>query len=210
MTVPTPSTGSSPRRQQERASATRLLLLDATFDCLVSLGYGRTSTPEVLRRTGVSRGALLHHFPTKTDLVCAAVDHVFQRQIQEFGEALAARDPGTVTQGAAVELLWESISGDSFYAWLELSVAARTDEALLSKVQEVDRRFEEAAGALHGLLIPDSPTSKGHLANHRRRFIFATLIGLSVQSIYRDSGASRAVVEPLKSLAPRLDDFFES
>lgn len=208
MTVSLPSAGQ--RSQQERASVTRALLLKATFDCLVALGYARTSTPEVLRRTGVSRGALLHHFPTKSDLVCAAVDYLFQKQIQEFGEALAARPPGTVTQEAAVELLWESVSGDSFYAWLELVVAARTDDVLLDKVREVDRRFDEAAGALHGLLFPDAPTTREHLAILRRRFIFATLTGLSVSNIYRDSGASRAVVDPLKTLAPRLDEFFES
>ena len=197
------------RSQEERSAATQARLLEATFDSLVELGYSRTSTPEVLRRTGVSRGAMLHHFPTKADLVCAAVDYVFQQQIREFGEAMAEHEPGTVTDAVAVELLWKSISGESFYAWLELVVASRTDEVLRKKVQEVDRRFDEAAAMLHGVIFPESPGPRGGAAETSRRFLFASLTGLAVSNIYRDSGASRAVIEPLKFLLPRLDEFFE-
>ena len=51
----------------------RARLLDATVDCLVEHGFSHTSTTLVSERAGVSRGAQLHHFPTKNDLVVAAV-----------------------------------------------------------------------------------------------------------------------------------------
>lgn len=197
------------RSQEERSAATQLRLLEATFECLVELGYARTSTPEVLRRTGISRGALLHHFPTKADLVCAAVDYVFQRQLREFGEAFSELDPSEVTEAAAVELIWKSLSSQSFYAWLELVVAARTDALLMEKVREVDRRFDEAAAALHGTVFPAAANPRGGRAATSRRFLFATLSGLSVGDIYRDTGASRPAVDTLKQLMPRLDEFLE-
>ena len=54
----------------------RQRLLDATVECLVEHGWSGTSTTLVSERAGVSRGAQLHHFPTKNDLVLAAVEHL--------------------------------------------------------------------------------------------------------------------------------------
>src|SRR5688572_11844871 len=62
--------------QEERTRAMRARLLEATVDCLVERGFSHTSTTLVSERAGVSRGAQLHHFPTKNDLVVAAVEHL--------------------------------------------------------------------------------------------------------------------------------------
>src|SRR3954451_937937 len=60
--------------QEERSRAMRRRLLEATIECLVDHGWSGTSTTLVSQRAGVSRGAQLHHFPTKNDLVLAAVE----------------------------------------------------------------------------------------------------------------------------------------
>jgi len=65
--------------QEERTRAMRQRLLEATIDCLVEHGWSGTSTTQVSQRAGVSRGAQLHHFPTKNDLVVAAVVPLEQR-----------------------------------------------------------------------------------------------------------------------------------
>ena len=62
--------------QAERTAATRLRLMEATVDCLVELGWAGTTTTIVSERAGVSRGAQLHHFPTKQDLVVSAVAYL--------------------------------------------------------------------------------------------------------------------------------------
>jgi AcrR family transcriptional regulator len=62
--------------QEERTRAMRQRLLDATVECLVESGWSGTSTTLVSQRAGVSRGAQLHHFPTKDALVLAAVEHL--------------------------------------------------------------------------------------------------------------------------------------
>src|SRR3569832_837711 len=74
-----PTTGVTarpPRTQAMRRAETRTRLLDATVECLIELGYAGTTTPIECERAGRSRGALLHHFPTKTELVIAAVTHL--------------------------------------------------------------------------------------------------------------------------------------
>ena len=63
-----------PRTQQERSRVTQQRLLDATVDCLVEHGWAGTTTTLIAERAGVSRGAQLHHYPTKAALVLAAVD----------------------------------------------------------------------------------------------------------------------------------------
>src|SRR5687767_11222771 len=127
-----------PRRtQEERSHATRTQLLDATIECLYELGYSNTTTTEIANRAGVSRGAQLHHFPTKISLVTTALDHVFQRRHREFREAIEKLPAGADRIGAAIDLLWEMISSPTYYAWLELVVAARTDPELREKVQEI-------------------------------------------------------------------------
>src|SRR5262245_49359115 len=123
------------RTQAERSASTRTRLLDATLECLCDLGYARTTTPEIARRAGLSRGAQLHHFPTKAELVTSAVEHLFTRRDAEFREAFARVPPGTDRYAAAIDILWTMVSGPTFHAWLELAVAARTDPELRRDVK---------------------------------------------------------------------------
>ena len=80
-----------PRKQQERSIETQGRLLDATIACLVDLGYARASTTEICKRAGLSRGAQLHHYPTKAELVSAAIERLFERRHQEFRASLRAQ-----------------------------------------------------------------------------------------------------------------------
>src|SRR3954447_12839818 len=67
----------TPRRTQaQRSAATVDALLDATIECLVEDGYANTTTSRVAERAGVSRGAHLHHFQTRSALVAAAVERL--------------------------------------------------------------------------------------------------------------------------------------
>ncbi len=129
------------RTQQERSAAMRLRLLDAAVDCLYELGYSGTTTIEVAARAGVSRGAQLHHFPTKEKLVTEAVRHVLAKRLDEFREAFSNLPEGADKPGAAVDILWQKLSCKVFYAWLELVVAARTDAPLKEAVVEIAGQF---------------------------------------------------------------------
>ncbi len=118
-----------------------MALLEATVQCLVTQGFGGTTTTEVAHRAGVSPGALLHHFPAKADLLCAAVGHLFELRQAEFRKAMANLGPGTDRRAAGLYLLWSMFSGPTFTAWLELWMAARSDPALAEAVIRLDREF---------------------------------------------------------------------
>src|SRR5256714_28211 len=69
--------------QRERSRATQQRLLDATVACLIEHGWSGTTTTLVAEKAGVSRGAQLHHYPTKAALVLAAVEHLAARRADE-------------------------------------------------------------------------------------------------------------------------------
>src|SRR5947209_11961149 len=74
----------APRTQQQRRDEPRGALLDAAVESLIEVGFARTTTLEVQRRANVSRGALLHHFPSKAGLLVAAVDHLAGMRAHEL------------------------------------------------------------------------------------------------------------------------------
>ena len=139
-----------PRRltQQQRSAETRARLLDATIQSLVEVGYARTTTTRVCEIAGLSRGAQIHHFRTRADLLTSALEHLARRRIDEFrakvesvrsngGDPRWADDPFA----AGLDLLWESYSGPLFIAALELWVAARTDSELYERLLPLEREI---------------------------------------------------------------------
>jgi len=118
----------------------RARLLEATVECLVEHGFAGTSTTLVSERAGVSRGAQLHHFPTKNDLVVAAVEHLTEKRGAELAAAAVGLPTGRRRTRAVLQMLADHFTGPVFTAALELWVAARTDEALMSAVGPLEQR----------------------------------------------------------------------
>jgi AcrR family transcriptional regulator len=175
------------RTQQERREATRQLLLEATVESLVELGYSGTTTLEIERRARVSRGARIHHYPTKAALLADAVDHLYD-QVAEHYEAAFGRasvDPALPPEQQAaarlrsgLRLIWSVHRRPAFAAVLELNMAARTDEELRARLHEVSDRQRQgaiAAASQYFGLEPD-------LGRKLVEAIHAAMIGLLMQS----------------------------
>ena len=171
------------RTQAERTATTRAALLAATVDALVESGYRGTTTSDVARRAGVSYGALLHHYPTKADLLCAAVAHLLDQRIGEFRKAMADLPPHTVTRDAAIDVLWSMFSGPTFTAWLELWLAARTDTELAVAVATVDQQFSTASVELFRELFPDEAAADPDLPVTAVATLFTFLNGLALSNL---------------------------
>jgi AcrR family transcriptional regulator len=129
------------RTQAERSAATRALLLEATVASLVEVGYAHTTTTLIADRAGVSRGAQMHHFPSKAELVAAAVEYLADRRADQLREEAAALPGGRDRVKRVLDLLWESHRGPLFQAALELWVAARTDAELRHRLTPVETKL---------------------------------------------------------------------
>lgn len=179
------------RSQQERRETTRSLLLDATVACLVERGYAGTTVGEVLDRAEVARGTLLHHFPTKTDLLVAAVGHVAQSRAelwQRESLQLASRPVhlGTAVD-ALVDLAWRDLSSPAFFAGLELWVAARTEPELQAALAPVEAGlFDSIRDTLLGVLGDELAADRR--ASTLVQFTVDLLTGLSLSTILTGAG----------------------
>ncbi|WP_410655138.1 TetR/AcrR family transcriptional regulator [Amycolatopsis sp. lyj-112] len=133
----------------------RIRLLDATIDCLVEYGYAGTTTTRVADRAGVTRGAQVHHFPTKADLVTSAIRHLAAKRtgvaMAEIDRLKASADP----VGDALQLLWEMHQGPVFSATVELWVASRTDPELRAQMAVVEPIATSSLVEFGKALLPD-------------------------------------------------------
>ncbi|HYQ67935.1 TetR/AcrR family transcriptional regulator [Actinophytocola sp.] len=141
------------RTQAERSERTRELLLDATIECLVELGYARTTVQEICQRAGLSRGAQQHHFTTKAELMTTALEHLFRRLSDEIRTAATELPPGPRRVESGIDLLWRAYSGTLSTAAVELWVAARTDPELRRTLLPVDRALGHSTLELYRSLM---------------------------------------------------------
>ena len=189
--APQPPQPSRTRRtQEERSAETRARLLDATVESLIEVGYAHTTTTAVCARAGLSRGAQLHHFPTKSELVIAAVAHLTMRrakEVREEGNLLADIEDRTE---AALELIWTSFSGPLFYAALELWVAARTDTELHKNLFRFERGVGKAMGQLWHEFAGKSEAEKSRF-DDVLELTFYVMRGMALQKILKDNDSER-------------------
>lgn len=192
--------------QEERTRAMRARLLEATVDCLVDRGFTGTSTTLVSERAGVSRGAQLHHFPTKNDLTVAAVEHLTALRGSELEAALARVPPGPRRTREVVRVLGDHFASPVFAAALELWVAARTDEQLLAAVAPLEQRVGREAHRLTVLALGADESKPGV-----RELVQATLDlvrGLGLATTITDDARRRARI--LDQWATTLDAALEA
>lgn len=178
--------------QEERTRVMRARLLEATIECLVERGFAGTSTTLVSERAGVSRGAQLHHFPTKNDLVVAAVEHLTEKRGAELAAAADALPAGPQHTRAVLTMLADHFTGPVFTAALELWVAARTDASLLAAVEPLEQRIGRETHRLTVELLHVDESLPGN-----RELVQATLDlvrGLGLADTITDDARRRAAI----------------
>ena len=87
--------------QAERTESTRGRLITTARRLFAEQGFAATSTEEILREAAVSRGALYHHFPSKTDLFQATFEQVedeLTAQVLETATGSGETDPMRILQ----------------------------------------------------------------------------------------------------------------
>ncbi|MEV0730632.1 TetR/AcrR family transcriptional regulator [Polymorphospora sp. NPDC050346] len=178
--------------QQERSRATRARLLEATVECLVERGWSGTTTTLVATRAGVSRGAQLHHYPTKAALVMAAVEHLSDRRAAEIRAEAQALPTGPDRLDRVVDMLATAFTGPLFVAALEVWVAARTDAELRAALVPLEARVGREMHRLTVELLGTDERRPGV-----REAVQATLDllrGLGVANLLTDDSTRRAAL----------------
>lgn len=128
--------------QAQKSASTRNLILEAAIGCFIKLGYSHTTTTKIAERAGLSRGAMLHHFPSKIDIVRAAVDYLHSKRLKAFRKAVSRIPPNVDRLPLGVEAYWKHVSHPMFAAFHELTVAARTDPELEAILRPAQQAFD--------------------------------------------------------------------
>ncbi|WP_227997384.1 TetR/AcrR family transcriptional regulator [Nocardia australiensis] len=178
--------------KQDRSRATRQRLLEATIDCLADTGWTAATVAVVAERAGVSRGAAQHHFPTREDLITAALEYMFdtrmdQAKIEALSVAAVAEGAGRTR--AVVAGLVESYTSPLFKAALQVWTHAAADPALRERIVPLEAKFGRTAHrrAVEALGVDDSDPVAHHLVQ-------ATLDlarGLGLADVLTDDSARR-------------------
>lgn len=191
-------------RQEERRERTRRSLLDATVDSLSELGFSGTTTLEVQKRAGVSRGALLHHFPSKAELLVGAINHLIEMRGREIAERAAELPSSGDRIDGAIDLLWGSFTCSLFAVALELRNAARTDPELRAALMPAERiirdRICTQSRQLFGPEISNKPGFEPALD-----MTLQLMIGTAMTAVLHDEpDAADELIDRWKAVFPTL------
>jgi AcrR family transcriptional regulator len=139
--------------KQDRSRATRERLLEATVASLAESGLARTTVATVAARAGVSRGAAQHHFPTRADLVTAAIRHMTDVRLAEVRAAIGDPPAGSNRTRWALEQIAGFYTGTLFKAALHVWAEAAVDADLRTQVVPLERELAREAYRLAVLLL---------------------------------------------------------
>ena len=195
--------------QAQKSAMTRDKILEAAVNCFINLGYTNVTTAKVASTAGVSRGAMLHHFPSKTELIQAATEYLHDKLLEDFTarvKAIPGKLKGKKHRRAGLEAYWDYLSSDLFMAYHELCIAGRTDPELKrileSTTVEFDRHTQETTVTLFS-----------EWADRGERFLLAMDVtkflmeGMAVGQMV--SNREARVNRLMNYLGDRLEEIFE-
>jgi AcrR family transcriptional regulator len=157
----TPAEPSAPKRRRADAERSVAAILDAALEALAS--DPDTSMSEIARRAGVVRATIYVHFPTRTDLLDAVMEHA----VSQVAEATRGAEPH---RGEPVEALervlratWRELA--RFHALLAINTARLSAEELHQRHVPVLEQLEPLIkrGQKQGVFRSDLPIA-WHLA----------------------------------------------
>ena len=190
------------RTQAERSAATRQALVDVTIELLIERGWAGTTAVAVCERAGVTRGALVHHYPSLSALFTHALESLYEDFTRGPHHAPAS-------MRSSLEGVWRAVGDRRFKAVFEAWSAAANDPELAAELRPAITRFAK-------LVSPDNsrPDSQLGRPDGRAFFLMAreAMIGLSFGRATNGGKPLRhesAVLARLREEARRFDEVEE-
>ena len=184
--------------QAYKSSSTRQQILDAAVHCIVNIGYAKTTTMLIAEQAGLSRGATLHHFPSRNDIIAATVDVLFEKRIRAFRKSSQTLPARRDRVRQAVNAYWDHVNHPLFVAFIELSVAARNDADLRKILTPAQLKFDQEWYATAQDVFPEWQTDKA-----------AFDLALSLSQTLIEGIAMSHLMHPRESDEAQLLEFLE-
>ncbi|MEJ8277559.1 TetR/AcrR family transcriptional regulator [Pseudonocardia spirodelae] len=183
------------RTRAQRSEDSRARILDAAVACLIDGGYSGSTTLTIQSAADVSRGRLLHHFPSRDRLLVAAAQHLAVKRVADTEErinrVLRATPVGRAERAdLVIELLWESFSEPHFWAAVELWTAARSNSEIAEALRPEEKRLGAAIRASMARMFGEELASRPRF-RQLRDLLLTSMRGTSLTYTFdpRDPGS---------------------
>jgi AcrR family transcriptional regulator len=190
-----------------RRTATRTKVLEAGITILHEQGYHAATTTNVARQAGVSRGALLHQFPTHCEMMLAIAEYVIYKNQERTARLLAKFEPGVEQFRALTDALWEKSQTPDTLALIEIHMASRSNPELaagmgwrIKTLLDAERQKAVHMGVKAGI---DDPSAIMALST----LTVASIWGLSILRL--DLWGEKDVNEAYELLRENRDHFID-
>ena len=122
--------------------------------CLGRSGYASTSISEIIKEAGVSRGALIHHYASKIELVADAIADFYEQRLHRFENQLLGEQNIKLCFEDRLRVLKADFE-EWFFTALEAEVALRTNTKLARLVDDATGDLRESRIQIYESLFPE-------------------------------------------------------
>lgn len=184
-------------------------LIQAAIVCLQRSGYHATTISTVAQEAGVSRGAMTHHFPAKTDLMLAVVDHCFEQDTEFYTRTIAKMDPGRFLLELP-EIMWGVISRPAGIAVIEIMLASRSEPGLSEPLRDLQSTIDQRAHLWSEARIRAAGLTPHPEAAAIHELYVAAVRGLAIEATFMDNAdgvqrSLRVLTEIMRRIYPALE-----
>jgi AcrR family transcriptional regulator len=187
--------------QEERSESTQHRIINAAIEILSGEGFVAATTHSIAALAGVSRGAMLHHFPSKDDLMLAVVRAAHERDSMYLSKGLAKISDPLERYFALPHLAWEVMSGPSGVAVLEIMMSSRSNSILAGRLAPLQSGIESESQDRIKQLMQDAGLKKDAVSKDSAHLVVAAIRGFSIEAMFhKDTKRITACLESFKSL----------
>lgn len=199
--VPIPET--RPAKDTPKSRRTRTRILDHAARLIREIGYAAANNAAIAEAAGLTRGAMLYHFPTRDSLVAALVEHLTAQADALFAEAARARPPGADVADHGIDSYWRLLHAPPLVTLRELRTTARTDALVRERMADTTAAFDRAE--LHSVMALFQPgsTPRSQAARDMARFLLEGLA--SADLTYNGDARARRLIDILKRVVRILN-----
>lgn len=169
------------RTQTERTADARRRAIAAAVACLDTKGYAATTIADIAVHAGLSKGAVMHHFPDKVAIMTAVVDQVFADELATYQAAIDNRQPYETPLASLLDAGWRHYQRPEALAVLEVWMATRSDKSLAAAVAPTFAAIKAQGIAKADAIMAASGIPGGAATRGLQTLMLAAMRGLAIE-----------------------------
>lgn len=186
--------------RQTQANRRRLTLQKlhaATVTCIVSNGFSRLTTADIVQAAGVSQGALFRYYPTKTAAVAGATRHLFDKVMHDFDSLVG--DDSIPDLLRLIDDLETWFASADFIAISRLFAESSANAELKEAIQPIVEQHRMNTNALIARIFPHEHQALMRSAAHAVIYLIQGIA--SERHLMSDDSVEREIMQAVRHFA---------